>query len=142
MKYKDLNVGDWFSYVGATFIKTYCPLLKANYDICVSGKMFGAIFAPCDMEDEEVEFVSHLTVENPTPFKTEADETLFVAPTFQFLSYQPDNREIILIKAPIKGEIYVLAINGKNAGIWTQAIPRFISVKIIPRIDLKYEENS
>ena len=91
MKYKDLNVGDWFSYVGATFIKTYCPLLKANYDICVSGKMFGAIFAPCDMEDEEVEFVSRLTVENPTPFKTEADETLLVAPTFQFLSWQLGN---------------------------------------------------
>lgn len=142
MKYKDLNVGDWFSYVGATFIKTYCPLLKAIYDICVSGKMFGAIFAPCDMEDEEVEFVSRLTVENPTPFKTEADETLFVAPTFQFLSWQLDNSETILIKAPIKGEVYALAINGKNAGIWTQATPRFISVKIIPRIDLKYEENS
>ena len=104
--------------------------------------MFGAIFAPCDMEDEEVEFVSRLTVENPTPFKTEADETLFVAPTFQFLSWQLDNSETILIKAPIKGEVYALAINGKNAGIWTQAIPRFISVKIIPRIDLKYEENS
>lgn len=142
MKYKDLNIGDWFSYVGATFIKTYCPLLKANYDICVSGKMFGAIFAPCDMEDEEVEFVSRLTVENPTPFKTEADETLFVAPTFQFLSLQLDNSETILIKAPIKGEVYALAINGKNAGIWTQALPRFISVKIIPRIDLKCEEYS
>ena len=142
MKYKDLNIGDWFSYVGATFIKTYCPLLKENYDICMSGKMFGAIFAPCDMEDEEVEFVSRLTVENPTPFKTEADETLFVAPTFQFLSWQLDNSETILIKAPIKGEVYALAINGKNAGIWTQATPRFIPVKIIPRIDLKYEEHS
>ena len=142
MKYKDLNVGDWFSYVGATFIKTYCPLLKTNYDICVSGKMFGAIFAPCDMEDEEVEFVSRLTVENPTPFKTEVDETLFFAPTFQFLSSQLDNSEAIFIKAPIKGEVYALAINGKNAGIWTQATTRFISVKIIPRIDLKYEENS
>ena len=142
MKYKDLNVGDWFSYVGATFIKTYCPLLKTNYDICVSGKMFGAIFAPCDMEDEEVEFVSRLTVENPTPFKTEVDETLFFAPTFQFLSWQLNNSETIFIKAPIKGEVYALAINGKNAGIWTQATTRFISVKIIPRIDLKYEENS
>mgnify|MGYP001134706878 CR=1 FL=1 len=141
MKYKDLNIGDWFSYAGATFIKTYCPLLKANYDICVSGKMFGAIFAPCDMEDEEVEFVSRLTVENPIPFKTEADETLFIAPTFQFLSWQSDNREIILMKALIQGEIYMLTINGNTAGVWTKAIPR-ISVKVIPRIDLKYEENS
>lgn len=141
MKYKDLNIGDWFSYVGATFMKTYCPLLKANYDICVSEKMFGAFFAPCGMEDEEVEFVSRLTVENPTPFKTKVDETLFLAPTFQFLSCQPDNREIILMKAPIKGKIYMLTINGNNAGVWTQAIPR-ISVKIIPRIDLKYQEKT
>ena len=141
MKYKDLNIGDWFSYVGATFIKTYCPLLKGNYDICVSGKMFGAIFAPCDMEDEEVEFVTRLTVENPIPFKTEADETLFIAPTFQFLSWQLDNRETIFIKVILRGEIYALAINGDNTGILTKAIA-CIPVKIIPRIDLKYEEHS
>lgn len=141
MKYKDLNVGDWFSCAGRTFIKTYCPPLRANYDICMSEKMFGALFDPCGMGDEEVEFVSRLTVENPTPFKKEVDETLFLAPTFQFLSCQPDNREIILMKAPIQGEIYMLTINGNNVGVWTQAIPR-ISVKIIPRIDLKCEENS
>ena len=94
------------------------------------------------MEDEEVEFVSRLTVENPTPFKTEADKTLFFAPTFQFLSWQLDNSETILIKALIKGEIYMLAINGENAGIWTQVIPRFVPVKIISRIDLKCEEHS
>ena len=140
MKYKDLNVGDWFSYVGATFIKTYCPLLKANYNICVSGKMFGASFTPCDMGDEEVEFVSRLTVENPTPFKTEANETLFIAPTFQFLSWQLDNHETIFIKVRIQSEVYALAINGDNAGILTQATA-CIPVKIIPRIDLKYEEN-
>lgn len=141
MKYKDLNIGDWFSYVGKTFIKAYCPLLKANYDICVSEKMFGAIFVPCGMEDEEVEFVSHLTVENPTPFKTEADETLSVAPTFQFLSWQLDNRETIFIKVRIQSEVYALAINGDNAGILTQATA-CVPVKIIPRIDLKCEEHS
>lgn len=141
MKYKDLNIGDWFSYAGTTFIKAYCPLLKANYDICVSEKMFGAIFVPCGMEDEEVEFVSHLTVENPTPFETEADETLSVAPTFQFLSWQLDNRETIFIKVRIQSEVYALAINGDNAGILTQATS-CVPVKIIPRIDLKCEEHS
>lgn len=141
MKYKDLNIGDWFSYAGTTFIKAYCPLLKANYDICVSEKMFGAIFVPCGMEDEEVEFVSHLTVENPTTFKTEADETLSVAPTFQFLSWQSNSRETIFIKVRIQSEIYALAINGDNAGILTQATA-CVPVKIIPRIDLKCEEHS
>ena len=141
MKYKDLNVGDWFSYVGATFIKTYCPLLKADYDICVSETWFGMAFAQCSDEETEVEFVSRLTVENPTPFKTEADETLFVAPTFQFLSSQFGSREIIFIKVPIQNEIYTLAINGANAGFLTQATA-CVPVKIIPRIDLKYEENS
>lgn len=141
MKYKDLNVGDWFSYAGKTFIKTYCPPLKTNYDFCMSEKLFGALCALGGMEDEEVEFVSRLTVENPIPFKKEVDETLFLAPTFQFLSCQPDNREIILMKAPIQGEIYMLTINGNNAGVWTQAIPR-ISVKVIPRIDLKYQEKT
>lgn len=140
MKYKDLNIGDWFTFVGETFIKTYCSPLKAGYDFCLSKKWFGMCFAQC-REETEVEFVSHLTVENPAPFKKEVDETLFVAPTFQFLSCQPDSREIILMKAPIQGEIYMLTINGNTAGIWTQAIPR-ISVKIIPRIDLKYTENS
>ena len=141
MKYKDLNIGDWFSYAGTTFIKAYCPLLKANYDICVSEKMFGAIFVPCGMKDEEVEFVSHLTVENPTTFKTEADETLSVAPTFQFLSWQSNSRETIFIKVRIQSEIYALAINGDNAGILTQATA-CVPVKIIPRIDLKCEEHS
>lgn len=141
MKYKDLNVGDWFSFEGATFIRTYCPLLKASYDFCLSDKWFGMCFTQCSDEEVEVEFVSRLTLENPIPFKKEVDETLFLAPTFQFLSCQPDNREIILMKAPIQGEIYMLTINGNTAGIWTQAIPR-ISVKIIPRIDLKYTENS
>lgn len=140
MKYKDLNIGDWFTFVGETFIKTYCSPLKAGYDFCLSKKWFGMCFAQC-REETEVEFVSRLTVENPAPFKKEVDETLFVAPTFQFLSCQPDSREIILMKAPIQGEIYMLTINGNTAGIWTQAIPR-ISVKIIPRIDLKYTENS
>ena len=140
MKYKDLNIGDWFSYAGATFIKTYCPPLKANYDVCVSEKMFGAPFTPCDMGDEEVEFVSRLTVENPTPFKTEAYKTLFIAPTFQFLSWQLDSHETIFIKVRIQSEVYALAINGDNAGILTQATA-CIPVKIIPRIDLKYKEN-
>lgn len=140
MKYKDLNIGDWFTFVGETFIKTYCSPLKAGYDFCLSKKWFGMCFAQC-REETEVEFVSRLTVENPAPFKKEVDETLFVAPTFQFLSCQPDSREIILMKAPIQGEIYMLTINGNTAGIWTQAIPR-ISVKIIPRIDLKYQEKT
>ena len=140
MKYKDLNVGDWFSYVGATFIKTYCPLLKADYDICVSETWFGMAFAQCSDEETEVEFVSRLIVKNPSPEK-EVDKTLTIAPTFQFLSSQFGSREIIFIKVPIQNEIYTLAINGANAGFLTQATA-CVPVKIIPRIDLKCEEHS
>ena len=140
MKYKDLNIGDWFSYVGETFIKAYCPLLKANYDVCVSKTWFGMAFAQCSDEETGVEFVSRLIVKNPSPEK-EVDKTLVIAPTFQFLSSQFGSREIIFIKIPIQNEIYTLAINGDNAGILTQATA-CVPVKIIPRIDLKYEENS
>ena len=140
MKYKDLNIGDWFTFVGETFIKTYCSPLKAGYDFCLSKKWFGMCFAQC-REETEVEFVSRLTVENPAP-KKEADETIMNAPTSQFLSWswQFDNRETIFIKTLLQGEIYVLALNGDTAGLWTRSTP-CIPVKIIPRIDLKYAEN-
>lgn len=140
MKYKDLNVGDWFTYVGETFIKTYCPLLKANYDFCLSDKWFGMCFAQCSDEETQVEFVSRLKIKNPSP-KKEVDETLIIAPTLQFLSWQFDNRETIFIKALIQGEIYALALDGDSAGIWTRATS-CIPVKVIPHIDLKYAEKT
>lgn len=139
MKYWELNIGDWFTDItGGYWIKT--NFNGKNYTLDMGDtRLFGALgIMP---ENTEVDFVSRLTVENPTPFKKGVNETLFIAPTFQFLSCQPDNREIILMKALIQGEIYMLTINGNNAGVWTQAIPR-ISVKVIPRIDLKCEENS
>ena len=137
MKYKDLNIGDWFSFEGGTFIKTYCLPLKAGYDFCLS-KWFGC-FTQC-REETKVRFISRLTIKNPSP-KKEADETLMIAPTLQFLSWQFDNSETIFIKALIQGEIYALALNGDNAGRWMR-VNSCIPVKIIPRIDLKYTENS
>lgn len=140
MKYKDLNIGDWFSFEGETFIKTYCLPLKTGYDFCLSKKWFGMCFGLCRDEETEVEFISRLTVKNPSP-KKEADETLMIAPTLQFLSWQFDNRETIFIKALIKGEIYALALNEDKAGLWMRTNICCIPVKIIPRIDLKYAEN-
>lgn len=139
MKYKDLNIGDWFSFAGETFIKTSCLHLKAGYDFCLSKKWFGMCFAQC-REETEVEFISRLTIKNPSP-KKEADETLMIAPTLQFLSWQFDNSETIFIKALIQGEIYALALDGDNAGLWTRAFS-CAPVKVIPRIDLKYAENT
>lgn len=140
MKYKDLNIGDWFSFEGETFIKTYCLPLKAGYDFCLSKTLFGTCFAQYWNEETEIEFISRLKINNPSP-KKEANETLMIAPTSQFLSWQFDNSETIFIKTLIQGEIYALALNGDNAGLWMR-VNSCIPIKIIPRIDLKYQEKT
>lgn len=141
MKYKELNIGDWFSYKNRVFVKTYCPDFDENYDFCLSPSSvtFGDCFQ--SLPDEvEIKFLSQLNAYNPYP-QTGID-TLAKAPLRQFLAFGYREKKIIFIKTNIRSQEYTLALNGKNAGIWTQPIPRAISIKIIPRIDLKYEENS
>ena len=141
MKYKELNIGDWFSYKNRVFVKTYCPDFDANYDFCLSPSSvtFGDCFQ--SLPDEiEIKFLSQLNAYNPYP--QAGIDTLAKAPLRQFLAFGYRGKKIIFIKTNIQGQEYTLALNGKNAGIWTQLIPPAISIKIIPRIDLKYEENS
>lgn len=141
MKYKELNIGDWFSYKNRVFVKTYCPDLDENYDFCLSPSSvtFGDCFQ--SLPDEiEIKFLSQLNAYNPYP-QTGID-SLDKAPLRQFLAFGYREKKIIFIKNNIRNQEYTLALNGKNAGIWTHPIPCAISIKIIPRIDLKYEENS
>ena len=141
MKYKELNIGDWFSYKNRVFVKTYCPDFDENYDFCLSPSSvtFGDCFQ--SLPDEiEIKFLSQLNAYNPYP-QTGID-ALAKAPLRQFLAFEYREKKIIFIKTNIRNQEYTLALNGKNAGIWTQAIPRFIFINILPHIALKYEENS
>ena len=141
MKYKELNIGDWFTYKNRVFVKTYCPDLDANYDFCLSPSSvnFGCCFQSLP-DEAEIKFLSQLNAYNPYP-QTGID-TLAKAPLHQFLAFEYREKKIIFIKTNIRNQEYTLALNGKNAGIWTQAIPRFIFINILPHIALKYEENS
>ena len=142
MKYKDLYIGDWFTYKDKPFIKTYCPDLGAHYDFCLapSSSYFGILFQ--SLPDEiEVNLLPRLNVYNPYPQK--GTPTLTEAPLCQFLSWQFRREEIIFIKAFIKRQEYLLAFNGERfeIGMWEKSATDVI-VKIIPRIDLKYQEKT
>ena len=118
MKYKDLNIGDWFTYKNRVFVKTYCPDFDANYDFCLSPSSvnFGDCFHSLP-DDTEIKFLSQLNAYNPYP-QTGID-TLAKAPLRQFLALGHRGEKIIFIKTNIQCQEYTLALNGKyGVGMW------------------------
>lgn len=141
MKYKDLNIGDWFTYKNRVFVKTYCPDFDANYDFCLSPSSvnFGDCFHSLP-DDTEIKFLSQLNAYNPYP-QTGID-TLAKAPLRQFLALGHRGEKIIFIKTNIQGQEYTLALNGKyGVGMWEKSTSVAL-IEILPHIALKYEENS
>lgn len=141
MKYKDLNIGDWFTYKNRVFVKTYCPDLDANYDFCLSPSSvnFGCCFQSLP-DEAEIKFLSQLNAYNPYP-QTGID-TLAKAPLHQFLALGYRGKKIIFIKTNIQGQEYTLALNGKcGVGMWEKSTSVAL-IEILPHIALKYEENS
>lgn len=141
MKYKELNIGDWFSYKNRVFVKTYCPDLDMNYDFCLSPSSvsFGDYFHSLP-DDTEIKFLSQLNAYNPYP-QTGID-TLAKAPLRQFLALEYRGEKIIFIKANIQNQEYTLALNGKyGVGMWEKSTSVAL-IEILPHIALKYEENS
>lgn len=141
MKYKDLNIGDWFTYKNRVFVKTYCPDLDANYDFCLSPSSvnFGCCFQSLP-DEAEIKFLSQLNAYNPYP-QTGID-TLAKAPLHQFLALGYSGEKIIFIKTNIQNQEYTLALNGKyGVGTW-EKLTSVARIEILPHIALKYEENS
>lgn len=141
MKYKDLNIGDWFTYKNRVFVKTYCPDFDANYDFCLSPSSvsFGDCFHSLP-DDTEIKFLSQLNAYNPYP-QTGID-TLAKAPLRQFLALGHRGEKIIFIKAKIQSQEYTLTLNGKyGVGMWEKSTSVAL-IEILPHIALKYEENS
>ena len=143
MEYKDLYIGDWFTYKDKPFIKTYCLDLGAHYDFCLApaSSYFGILFQALP-DETEVNLLPRLNVYNPYS-QTGTTTTLMQAPLCQFLSWQERREEIIFIKAFIQRQEYLLALNGERfeIGMWEKSATD-VSVKIIPRIDLKYQEKT
>lgn len=141
MKYKELNIGDWFSYKNRVFVKTYCPDFDANYDFCLSPSSvsFGSCFQSLP-DETEIKFLSQLNVYNPYP-QTGID-TLAKAPLRQFLALGYSGKKIIFIKTNIRSQIYTLALNREyGVGTW-EKLTSIARIEILPHINLKYEENS
>ena len=141
MKYKELNIGDWFTYKNRVFVKTYCPDFDANYDFCLSPSSvnFGCCFQSLP-DETEIKFLSQLNAYNPYP-QTGID-TLAKAPLHQFLALGYSGEKIIFIKTNIRSQEYTLALNGKyGVGTWEKSTSVAL-IEILPRINLKYEENS
>lgn len=141
MKYKELNIGDWFSYKTRVFVKTYCPDFDANYDFCLSPSSVN--FGDCyqSLPDEtEIKFLSQLNAYNPYP--QIGIYTLAKAPLRQFLALGYSGEKIIFIKNKIRSQEYTLALNGKyGVGTWEKSTS-VAPIEILPHIELKYEENS
>lgn len=143
MKYKELNIGDWFFYKNRVFVKTYCPDFDANYDFCLSPSSvsFGDCFQSLP-DETEIKFLSQLNAYNPYP--QAGIDTLAKAPLRQFLAlgYRYRGEKIIFIKTNIQGQEYTLALNGKyDVGMWKKSTS-VAPIEILPHIELKYEENS
>lgn len=141
MKYKELNIGDWFAYKNRVFVKTYCPDFDANYDFCLSPSSVN--FGDCyqSLPDEtEIKFLSQLNAYNPYP--QIGIYTLAKAPLRQFLALGYSGKKIIFIKNKIRSQEYTLALNGKySVGTWEKSTS-VAPIEILPHINLKYEENS
>lgn len=141
MKYKELNIGDWFSYKNRVFVKTYCPDFDVNYDFCLSPSSvnFGCCFQSLP-DETEIKFLSQLNAYNPYP-QTGID-SLAKAPLHQFLALGYSGEKIIFIKTNIQSQEYTLALNGKyGVGMWEKSTSVAL-IEILPHIALKYEENS
>ena len=141
MKYKELNIGDWFSYKTRVFVKTYCPDFDVNYDFCLSPSSvsFGDCFHSLP-DETEIKFLSQLNAYNPYP--QAGIDTLAKAPLRQFLALGYRGEKIIFIKTNIQGQEYTLALNGKyDVGMWEKSTSVAL-IEILPHIALKYEENS
>lgn len=141
MKYKELNIGDWFSYKNRVFVKTYCPDLEVNYDFCLSPSSvnFGCCFQSLP-DETEIKFLSQLNAYNPYP--QTGIGILAKAPLHQFLALGYSGEKIIFIKTNIQGQEYTLALNGKyGVGTWEKSTSVAL-IEILPHIALKYEENS
>ena len=141
MKYKELNIGDWFSYKNRVFVKTYCPDFDVNYDFCLSPSSvsFGDCFHSLP-DETEIKFLSQLNAYNPYP--PAGIDTLAKAPLRQFLALGYRGEKIIFIKTNIQGQEYTLALNGKyDVGMWEKSTSVAL-IEILPHIALKYEENS
>ena len=141
MKYKDLNIGDWFTYKNRVFVKTYCPDFDANYDFCLSPSSvnFGCCFQSLP-DETEIKFLSQLNAYNPYP--QIGIYTLAKAPLRQFLALGYSGEKIIFIKNKIRSQEYTLALNGKyGVGTWEKSTS-VAPIEILPHIELKYEENS
>ena len=141
MKYKELNIGDWFSYKTRVFVKTYCPDFDVNYDFCLSPSSvsFGDCFHSLP-DETEIKFLSQLNAYNPYP--QAGIDTLAKAPLRQFLALGYRGEKTIFIKTNIQGQEYTLALNGKyDVGMWEKSTSVAL-IEILPHIALKYEENS
>lgn len=141
MKYKELNIGDWFFYKNRVFVKTYCPDFDVNYDFCLSPSSvsFGDCFHSLP-DETEIKFISQLNAYNPYP--QAGIDTLANAPLRQFLALGYSGEKIIFIKTKIQGKEYTLALNGKyGVGMWEKSTSVAL-IEILPHIALKYEENS
>lgn len=141
MKYKELNIGDWFFYKNRVFVKTYCPDFDVNYDFCLSPSSvsFGSCFQSLP-DETEIKFLSQLNVYNPYP--QIGIDTLAKAPLRQFLALEYRGEKIIFIKTNIQNQEYTLALNGKyGVGTW-EKLTSIARIEILPHIALKYEENS
>ena len=141
MKYKELNIGDWFSYKTRVFVKTYCPDFDVNYDFCLSPSSvsFGDCFHSLP-DETEIKFLSQLNAYNPYP--QAGIDTLAKAPLRQFLALGYRGEKTIFIKTNIQGQEYTLTLNGKySVGMWEKSTSVAL-IEILPHIALKYEENS
>lgn len=140
MKYKDLNVGDWFTCVNKIFIKTILPSGEIM-DFCLSPDplWFGKCFA-ASPDNNEVEFISHIKTYNPNP--DNGRDVLTSAPTNQFLVWEYRDLKVIFFRRSIQRETYTLALNSEvKAGVWeksTTAVP----VRVCPQIDIKFPEKT
>lgn len=144
MKYKDLQIGDWFTicddptpYIHAKTSDGYINDIYLGDDLV----SFGGCLLPSNNPDLEIHFVSELNIINPYFSKNASFTANYPLCQFfqiDFITGEP----LILFTTYIDGN-YTMFLNGENySGILDKniAISGKVNIKAIPDISISFPE--
>lgn len=143
MKYKDLNIGDWFTYDKMVWMKCQMPNGTPN-NLCISGDNIGRItFAFRD--DAEVNFCSQFWAN--TPFVEDDCGAYGLYELYDILynvyAYVLETNSIIM-KCFVDGigKQMIISLNGDNAGHWCEVSINYFPLYLKNNFWMEFPENA
>lgn len=142
MKYKDLNIGDWFTPKGKSI-----PYIRVQtddrelYDLCLGNNaLFGECFPLKTNPDCEVDFLNELNIHSP--YYINHQYFLDDAPICQFIEMtSTGGKPLLLLKTSLKGQNRFLFLNSDNySGYLRSNYTSDLRVRTVPNISISFPE--